>query len=497
MSERKRQIYTGDNLKIMRGMNSETVDLIYLDPPFNSGEDWASPIDKNLKFKDTWNLSDIHEEEMFLLKDDSKPNSKERKLYEMINAFSKVNGGSWKAYAIYMAVRLLEMERILKKTGSIYLHCDITMSHPLKLIMDCIFGVRNFRNEISWKRNRPTSAKSFSRNTDVILYYTKSDKFTWNSIKEDLDAPHPSYDKKDSKGAYFLQSCLTSPYNKKRSKLENWKGFLATPERGFELCEKTMNRLEAEGDLVYGDDGAPYRKWRWEGRNPGNIWTDITAAGYLKNEWCGYPTQKPLALLYRIIKSSSNPGDVVLDPFCGCATTLVAAETVSEKVNGHERSQHRQWIGIDMSNEAVNLVMKRLRDQSCVRESAIERFSEPPARTDIKDKIESAEAMKEWKEKLFVKQGGKCAYVRCTSRKRGDGTLRPEDLSVDHIRPRCQGGPDAKWNLQLLCKDCNSVKGNRGMLYLDKKKREERQREFDRMEEESTESWKSEFHKNK
>ena len=462
-----RRIYTAQNLKIMRGMNSETVDLIYLDPPFNTGTTWQSSTDLSKSFEDTWTLSRIHDEEMFFLQD-SHP-----KLFNLINFFGEVNSPSWKAYAIYMAVRLIEMYRILKPTGSIYYHCDPTMSHGIKLIMDCIFGGSNFRNEISNERNDPKPGRGFHKQRDVILYYSKSGNFTYNEIYEDATPPKSMNYKKDEKGEYYLEWTVGRAGRRVKD-FDEWKGYFSP--KGFLYKRETMQKFEDDGLMVYMPDGEPRFKKYWNGRVCSNSWSFRTKQ-MTKEEDTKYPTQKPLALLERIIKASSNEGDVVLDPFCGSGTTLVAAEIATDASG--KRLSRRNWIGIDMSTNTPDLIRERLKKQSKLHnDDWIQRLTEAdtPVRTDIKGEIIPEPWPTDFKRKLFETQEKKCAFEKCTSRDRGDGTLRIEDLSVDHIRPRSQGGLSTKGNLQLLCKDCNSVKGDRGMEYLRQRKKDEAQK---------------------
>ena len=272
---KNRTMWTGDNLPIMRTMNSESVDLIYLDPPFNSKQDYAAPIGSKAagaEFKDTWSLSDLEIEWLDLIE------NKHHKLHRVIEATMT---DSDKAYLIYMAVRLLEMKRILKETGSIYLHCDPTMSHWLKLMTDSIFGNKNFKNEIVWHyRGGGVSKKRFGRRHDIILFYSKGK--VWN----------------------FNADSIRTPYSKE----------------SLERLRYTAKSFR--GNKVY-NNYKPHPK----GKHPDDVF-DIQPIMPSSKKRLGYPTQKPLTLLQLIIKASSNIEDVVFDPFCGCATTLVAAEAL-------------------------------------------------------------------------------------------------------------------------------------------------------------------------
>ncbi len=457
----RRELYTGDNLAVLRGMNSAIADLIYLDPPFNSGKQWENPIEAQGKkalasFKDTWTLSDINRDEHELLADEYPA------LAAIIEAMGAVNGGSWKSYMIYMAVRLVEMRRILKPTGSIYLHCDPTMSHGLKLAMDAIFGITNFRNEISWERTRTSKvANQYGANHDVILFYSKSRKWLWNSPRTQVDKDKmPSSYKADETGRYYRTiDVVALPGHGGKVPRYTYKGF--TPETRWLLKQEKLEALDKEGLLVFSKSGRPYRKQYWD-EHPGipvsDIWVDIAAAGQMpKNERIGYPTQKPLALLERIIKASSNEGDLILDPFCGCATTCVAAEKLK-----------RQWIGIDISATAADIVKRRLESSSVVLFNAVSHFTKPPKRTDITDTRTPNAKLRPI---LYRKQKRKCNGC--------EHEERMEQMEIDHILARAKGGLDIDKNLQLLCGNCNRIKGHRGMRYLKRELYKRRLQKYD------------------
>ena len=437
-------IFTGDNLPIMRGMNSESVDLIYLDPPFNSNANYAAPIGSEAagaEFKDTWTLNDVDVAWLDLIE------AKHPALNRVIHA---AMSNSDKSYLIYMAVRLLEMHRILKATGSIYLHCDPTMSHYLKLVMDAVFGRQNFRNEIVWQRTNAHNlkAKYFSKTHDVLLFYSKDKDYTWNKQYTDYSQAQLSRYKKDETGRLYTGRDLTVSSGGNRN--FQWRGSRPSSNRSWGASLEQLERWYTEGRILLKRDGTP----RLDGLKvyldelPGKqipaIWTDIPRIGNTSKERLGYPTQKPLALLERIIKASSNEGEVVFDPFCGCATTLVAADRLQ-----------RDWIGIDISAKAAELVVERIRADQGLFEDIVAR-TDIPQRTDLGD-IPRYNAP-ENKTQLYGEQGGHC---------NGCGEhFQTQHLEIDHIIAISVGGTDHIDNLQLLCGHCNRIKGDRGQEYL-------------------------------
>ena len=416
MNVENRSIFEGDNLHILRGFDSETIDLIYLDPPFNSNKTYEAPIGSEAAgaaFRDSWTLSDLDNAWHGELAE------YEPALYSTISAAEFSHGKSMKAYLIMMGIRILEMRRVLKPTGSIYLHCDPTASHYLKIILDAVFGTENFRNEIVWCYSRPSSPKQrqLSRVHDIIFWYSKGKKWVFNP---DL---------------------VRQPYAESS---------LAREGYGAQASKVAADSVELNA----------------KGKFP-ESWIYIPPLKGNSREYVGYPTQKPLALLERIIKASSNPGDVVLDPFCGCATTCIAGE-----------KWQRQWIGIDLSPKAVELVKMRLeRDLKLTEDVGIlgqvihrtdiparlvpeeprqihaETLFSPPNRSELPLSQVELRRYRSYKHTLFGLQEGKC---------NGCEVLFPfRNMTIDHIIPRSRGGTDAPDNLQLLCAACNSTKGNR------------------------------------
>ena len=459
MNWKDKTIFIGDNLHIMRGMNSASVDLIYLDPPFNSNRDYAAPIGSKAAgaaFKDTWTLSDIDLAEHGELAEQAPP------LHTVIQAAREAHGKGMQSYLIMMSTRLLEIERILKDTGSIYLHCDPTASHYLKLVMDVVFGRDNFRNEVVWKRTSTKSlGKRYAGNTDRILYYVKSDGATWNQQYTPYDDEYiqKTYRRRDKHGRWATVDLSGGKAGSEQAYMP-LKGIEPPPGRAW--APPARNKFPASAQVLLPDnyetlnqlakckalDDAGLLHWprggkgrpRWKkylSAMPGVVAGDLVlnTPPVKGKERTGYPTQKPLALLEHIIKASSNPGDVVFDPFCGCATTLVAAERLQ-----------RSWIGIDISSKAAELVVDRIKGEQGLFQEIIAR-DDYPKRTDMGD----TPPARTHKHTLFGLQEGLCG---------GCEIFFPfRNLTIDHKIPRSKGGTDHFENLWLLCGACNSMKG--------------------------------------
>ena len=422
---KNRTVFVGDNVNVLRGMNSESVDLIYLDPPFKSDKKYERPIGGDKAgFKDTWTLNDVDQAWV----DDIRASNPA--LHAIVQASGVTHSSSMKSYLIMMAVRLLELHRVLKPTGSIYLHCDDVASHYLKLLMDAIFGKTNFKNDIVWRyggsaRGAKALAKHFARNNDNIILYAKDRKQALHhAIRENKAYPSnkpPSHIRRGEDGRYFK-----------------------TAPRG-DYTDDSIDRLRQEGRIYSTKSGSVRIKYHLEVKDGkvlepftvGSVWDVPDMMHTSKSERIGYPTQKPLALLTRIIKASSEPGDVVLDPFCGCATSLVAAEL-----------NQRQWVGIDLSPLAVQLVKERLQSGDVVGV-----LGEVYSRKDVPGRTDQGKLPYYTKHKTTL-------YGECEGYCGGCGAhFEARNLEVDHIVPRKKGGTDHIGNLQLLCGHCNRIKG--------------------------------------
>ncbi len=351
-------LYYGDNLDILRKhIPDASVDLIYLDPPFNSKKDY------NILFKENGGLESEAQIEAFgdswhwtQSAQDAYQDIVTKaplKISKLIGALhDSIGQNDVMAYLLMMTIRLVELHRVLKPTGSLYLHCDPTASHYLKIVLDQIFGPVNFRNEIVWKR---TSAHNdpgrYGANIDILLFYVKSNKWTWNEIY----IPHEKdyiarFRHKDADGRLWADDNLTAKGLIGGGYEYEYKGVKSL----WRCPVETMQQLDAEGRLHFTKAGG-IRLKRYLEDTKGTVlqalWDDIPPINSQAKERLGYDTQKPLALLERIIAASSNKGDVVLDPFCGCGTAVVAAQ----KLN-------RKWIGIDITHLAINLMRYRLKD---------------------------------------------------------------------------------------------------------------------------------------
>ena len=397
-----RTLFLEDNLPVLRGLDSDSIDLIATDPPFNKGVPAFTGTTKagqNVEFKDVWNWNDdVHVEWTNAIL------GKHPSLYAAIHAANKTAGYDMGAFLCWMAVRVLEMHRVLKPTGSLYLHCDQTASHYLKAMLDSIFGRKNFRNEVIWSyRTGGVSKRYWPRKHDSILFYVKSDSYEHSPIQERIFYDKQFFTEKvDTEGRYYAD--------------------------------------------VYVRD----------------VWDDIKPIINVSKERTGYPTQKPLALYKRMIEASSNPGDIVLDPFAGCATTCVAAEQLG-----------RQWIGIDIREESGDVIRERLENEvngSMAWDAIVRTPTTAPERTDGGEPVAPELAVvgrkrnvkqipvSKLREQLIVRDGQRCQGCGWEAR-------QPEYLQIDHNRPKSLQGTDDMDNLALLCDPCNRKKSNKLTLH--------------------------------
>ena len=403
-----RTLFLADNLPVLRGLDSDSIDLIATDPPFNKGVPAFTGTTKagqNVEFKDVWNWSeDVHDGWTDAIE------KKHPSLFNVIRYANAAAGDDMGAFLCWMAVRVLEMRRVLKDTGSMYLHCDPTASHYLKAMMDAIFGRKNFRNEIIWAYGSPGSpSKWFPRKHDVILFYAKTDSSVFN--KDAVKVPHKRIDSKLKKFGHA----------------------------GEYAADRPRDELEA-------------------GKMPFDWWNDIAEAYKVHSERTGYPTQKPLKLYKRMIQASSNPDDMVLDPFAGCATTCVAAEQLG-----------RRWIGIDIREESGGVIRERLErevSENMAWDAIVLTPTTAPERTDdgepaapelmlVSPKPNARRiSVREAREQLIVRDGQRCQGC-------GWQPQWADYLQVDHKRPKTLKGKDEMDNYVLLCDPCNRKKSNK------------------------------------
>ena len=414
---KNRTLFYGDNLDFLRGMNNNTVHLIATDPPFNKGRDFHATPDSlasGASFQDRWSWErDVHEQWTDKIKDDYP------RLMEAIESARYAHSDGMGAFMCFMAVRLIEMQRVLRDDGSIYLHCDPTASHYLKAVMDAVFGKDCFRNEIVWcYKTGGASKRHFAKKHDILLFYSKSKKYTFNKCLE--------------------------------------KSYMGV---GYNTGNKNVTLFEDEKSLRYG----PYTLV-----NTKDWWEIPMIATSNKTERVGYPTQKPIKLYERIIEASSNEDDVVLDPFAGCATTLIAAERLG-----------RQWVGIDIWKEAKSVILKRMAQERLIEKEKTggfptDLFTEEiqftdriPIRTDgnidVVPFLRVREVVREPKEEyttnaqkraFLLKQHG-CVCQGCNRTFDDD-----RYLELDHNLPRADGGWNHISNRILLCGPCNKLKSH-------------------------------------
>ena len=405
-----RTLFHGDNLAFMRAMNSESVDLIATDPPFNKGKDFHATPDSlaaGAKFQDRWSWErDVHEDWIEQIREDWEH------VIHVIQGSRSSYGDDMGAFLAFMAVRLIAMHRLLKPTGSIYLHCDHTASHYLKELMDAVFGKKNFRNEIIWCYSTSGRAKRFfAKKHDTILLYSKSNDAYWGDYRIPVS---PEY--------------LASHYRQR-------------DEQG-RVCRIRTDFGKVR--VYYPDEGMTCNDW-WE----------MPYVNSMSKDRTGWPTQKPIELYARMIEASTERGGVVLDPFAGCATTLVAAEKLE-----------REWVGIDIWEHAERVVKARMENTTGLF-GEVAFTDKPPDRTDdgetaapflrVKERVDEPDGPKWNRKQMFdhlLAQGG----VKCQGCDRVFDD--PRYLELDHNTPRADGGWNHISNRVLLCGPCNRLKSN-------------------------------------
>ncbi len=500
MNFENRTLYHGDNLPVLQGMNSRSVQLIATDPPFNKNKDFHVTPDKmsaGVGFEDRWRWrEDLHPDWLDSISTD------EPEIWNVIMSAKEAHSNGMGAFLCWLGVRVLEMHRVLADGGSFYLHIDHTAHAWVKCMLDAVFGPDQFRNEIVWRRSvSHNDAKRFGAIHDTILYYVKGGDTTWNGsaiatprTPEELRIAYPS---QDERGRYRADNLTGPRHNAERGSPSTlpWKDYdvyamnrvWSVPKtgtyaeyierefipgyRGIAGVHERLDALDKAGLIHHPDRG----KWpglkRYAAADTGKLPQDLILEprGFTnyskKGEATGYPTQKPLALYERIIKASSNPGDMVLDPFVGCATTPVAAERLG-----------RQWVGIDIWDGAYQMVLDRMEQENLVVPQSKKKRGQqtltfadihlktvPPQRTDDGDPATVAFRTPTGKRprhpkprtqhpRLLADIG---AFCQGCGRDYG---FDPRVLEVDHIRPTSEGGSDAYDNLTLLCPPCNKEK---------------------------------------
>ena len=478
MNDINRTLYVADNLRVMRGMDSASVDLIATDPPFNSKRSFNAPLGSKAarqRFDDRWRWDEVADEWHDLLAADHPA------IKEVVEAAVVIEGGkiaergietgidnSIAAFIAWMAPRVVEMHRILKPTGSLYLHCDDAANSYLRLLLDAVFGRANFRNEVVWQRTtgKGLNPTKYVRNCDRILYYAKGAKPTWNQQYDPFDPAYGSDWRKDERGPWEAEN-LTGGKAGGPEAYKPFKGVAPSAGRAWAPPPRSkfptdaglpddyeeldaLAKCEAldEAGLIHWPKkagGIPrYKKYlsTLQGVYASDLIASVPPVSSQSKERTGWATQKPLALYQRLVKASSNEGDLVLDPFAGCATTCVAAEQLN-----------RRWIGIDIDPVAEGVTADRLKKETGLFElvdgNPVTVRKNPPRRTDIPHVTDAKLRVVLWNN-----QGRRCANPYCTSE-----NLRAEDLDLDHRIPKSRGGADDQSNRIGLCRNCNTRKG--------------------------------------
>jgi DNA modification methylase len=395
-------LYYGDNLYVLREhIRPDSVDLVYLDPPFKSGQDYnvlfkergGEKAAAQVKaFEDTWHWDQAAWESY-----QETVRTAPSEVSEALQAFRRLVGTSdMLAYLSMMAPRLVELRRVLKETGSIYLHCDPTASHYLKLLMDAVFGPKSFRNEVVWKRTTAhSSAKKYAPVHDTLLYYGKGAAPKWNSPRTSYDQSYLDkyYRFDDGDGRLYWRADLCAAGVRKGSSGQPWRGFDPSAKgMHWKFKAETLEKLDREGRIYWppGGTGWPqYKRYRDElkGKAVTDIWDDIARINPVGKERLHFPTQKPEALLERLIEASTDEGDTVLDPFCGCGTTIAASQRLG-----------RRWIGIDIAKIAIEIIRNRLWGE--YGDEITERYEVRPEPASVEDAhalaVEDKHAFQDW-----------------------------------------------------------------------------------------------------
>lgn len=463
-----RTLFVADNIRILRGMNSESVDCIATDPPFNKKRIFNAPLGSRQakqRFDDRWRWDEVTDEWQDLLATDHPA------IKEIIEAAVVIEGGSIDhrtgkidtgrvknsiaAYLAYMAPRIVEMHRVLKPTGVLFMQCDTEANAYLRLLFDAVFGRRNFINEITRRRieAKGLMTRRLANNCDVILAYGKSNRYKWNLPYEPYDMTNldektlKSYDKIENGRRYTLDNLANPNDDRPNLKYE----FLGVT-RVWRWTRERMEAALAEGRIVQAKPGNVPRYKRFLDEQPGkprdDIWDDVVQLESSELDW---DTRKPLSLYKRLIECGSDEGDIVLDPFAGCATACVAAEDLQ-----------RQWVGIDIDPVAEEATYIRLGEARRLQVTQdMVRIRKSLRRTDVPHVSDE-----KLRESLWNKQGRRCANPYCDAE-----NLRKVDMHLDHRIPRSRGGEDGVLNRILLCGNCNLRKGRKAWgLFLDEER---------------------------
>lgn len=513
-----RGVYISDNLPFLESLNSDSVDLVIIDPPFGKNQTFSGRIrppltkqerdveinllaswgitdidgaydrgieypdqeGKTAKFSDIWSFERVLDEDWW----DAEQQS-DTAVYWLIQSTRRTHGNSTAAYIAFMARRMSEIRRVLKSTGSVYLHCDHAANAYLRQMMDAVFGQRNFRNEIVWRRHNANNGVKtrYGNVTDTILFYTKTDKWVWNEPLAPRSETELARYKQDADGRWFKAQGLDG----RGTNMFEWRG--TTPRGGWRYSYEELERLWAEGRILTTKDGRPrtdghirYLDELPDGVKMQNLWLDLPRVANTSPERTGYPTQKPQALARRMIEASSNRDDLILDCFAGCAYVPVAAEELG-----------RRWIACDMSPRAWTIVRRQfakkpelamtVEGEEAQYDAASPTFegkgalrvfgpTQLPERNPIDLGLSAArqgrhlapigfrhnaiETSDEIWDAFVGTWDAFCWYC---------GTEKPKDrreLHLDHIEPNARDGSnDDCWNRALACAPCNSDKGNR------------------------------------